>query len=55
MHKKRYVNNKDFARCKAYLTDELTKTETVAADITGDDLVNNKDLARLKGYLADPV
>lgn len=50
-----YVNNKDFARCKAYLIDELTKTETVAADITGDDLVNNKDLARLKGYLADPV
>ena len=50
-----YVNNKDFARCKAYLADDLTETETVAADITGDELVNNKDLARLKAYLADPV
>lgn len=49
------VNNKDFARIKAYLADDAVQQEMVAADITGDDLINNKDLARLKAYLADDM
>ena len=48
-----YINNKDFARLKAYLADDQTVLVQACADTTGDGYINNKDLARLKAYLAD--
>ena len=48
-----YINNKDYARLKAYLADDLTPIEKQAAELTGDQAISNKDLARLKAYLAD--
>ena len=48
-----YINNKDYARLKAYLADDLTPIEQQAAELTGDQAISNKDLARLKAYLAD--
>ena len=47
-----YLNNKDMARLKAYLADDLTPVNASGVDVNGDGWVNNKDVSRLKYLLA---
>lgn len=50
-----FVNNKDYARLKAFLADDTTAMTEQAADLNQDGRISNKDLARLKKILAQDV